>query len=117
VSCCNSDLSVGQDPVDSGTDTEQQSGNILNAMLSFPSDFTFHVVGRTLGNVALEEQFVRQVKDVVQVATSQDELKCTVLPRGTKYTKVSIEVNVANSDAISLIYERLGRLELAVMRF
>jgi putative lipoic acid-binding regulatory protein len=103
--------------VDSGTDTEQQSGNILNALLSFPSDYTFNVVGKTLGNEALEEQFVRQVKNVVQVVTSNDTVKCTVLPRGTKYTKVSIEVNVASSDTISLIYEGLGQLELAVMRF
>eukprot|EP00555_Chaetoceros_dichaeta_P001698 CAMPEP_0198279700 /NCGR_PEP_ID=MMETSP1447-20131203/67070_1 /TAXON_ID=420782 /ORGANISM="Chaetoceros dichaeta, Strain CCMP1751" /LENGTH=253 /DNA_ID=CAMNT_0043974905 /DNA_START=119 /DNA_END=881 /DNA_ORIENTATION=+ len=38
------------DPLQSDTDTEQTDGNIFNALLQFPTLYTFNIVGRTRGD-------------------------------------------------------------------
>ena len=86
-------------------------------MLTFPLEYTFYVVGKTLGDDALQEQFVQQVKDLVQAATANTEMVVDMKPRGTKFTKVTIQVEVVSSDIIASIYDELGKLELSVMRF
>jgi putative lipoic acid-binding regulatory protein len=108
-----------QDPADSSTDTERENGNILKAMLTFPLDYTFHVVGRTDGDDDIQERFVQQVKEIVRVQTTStnEEMTCQITPRGTKFTKVTIIVTVVSSDVISSIYDQLGKLELSVMQF
>jgi putative lipoic acid-binding regulatory protein len=107
-----------QDPIDAATDTEYVQGNILNALLTFPVSYTFHVVGKTSGDETLQSTFVQQVKDVVKnTNTNDDDPTYHITPRGAKYTKVSIEKQVLNSEEIALIYTQLSNLELSVMQF
>jgi putative lipoic acid-binding regulatory protein len=108
-----SQLKIQKDPIDSNTDTEHAQGHILNAMLSFPATYTFHVVGKTAGDGDLQSIFVQQVKDVMR----DDTVVFTITPRGRKFTKVSIHKVVVNSEEISSIYEQLSKLELSVMQF
>lgn len=118
-----------QDPGDAAADTERAHGNLLNALLTFPVAYTFHVVGQTAGDADLQEQFARQVHDVVREATAassssgladddgETAVACHVTPRGTKYTKVTVRAQVASADVVALIYDQLARLELSVMQY
>ena len=38
------------DPQNTEIDNESHNGNILNAMLNFPTDYTFNIVGKTSGS-------------------------------------------------------------------
>ena len=111
------DRTTMQDPADAANDNEQDKGNILNAMLRFPLEFTFHVVGRTGGDSNLQNEFVEQVKTIAKTTTSADEVVCKITPRGSKFTKVTLQVQVESADAINSIYDQLGELELSVMHF
>jgi putative lipoic acid-binding regulatory protein len=93
-------------------DNERVSGHILNAMVTFPVRYTFHVVGR--GDSAA---FVDAVRAVVDQVTGDDQLVMKVTPRGTKFTKLLIEANVQSSSMVSSIYEQLEALEQVVMKF
>jgi putative lipoic acid-binding regulatory protein len=86
----------------------------MNAILNFPVVFTFHVVGRTAGDVELQSHLLEQVKDVME---REEAVKYEVIPRGSKFTKISIEKQVVNADEISEIYTRLSQIELTVMQF
>jgi putative lipoic acid-binding regulatory protein len=131
-----------KDPIDSSTDTENTSGNILNALLKFPVQYIFHVVGKTSGDVTIQSLFVEQVKEIIvqtspippifiirdkndnntattfnNTETRDSNVLLEVTERGTKYTKVSIEKEVINAEEIAHIYNLLGQLELSVMQF
>ena len=106
-----------QDPADASADTERENGNILKAILNFPAEFTFYVVGRTEGDASVEEQFVQQVKGIVVQTTTNEDITCQITPRGTKFTKVAIEVRVDSTDVIASIYDQLKALDLSVMQF
>lgn len=111
------DHTTMQDPADAANDNEQDKGNILNAMLRFPLEFSFHVVGKTGGDSNVQEEFVEQVKTIAKTTTSSDEVVCKITPRGSKFTKVTLQVQVESADAINSIYDQLGELELSVMHF
>ena len=93
------------------------SGAIAKAI--YPLDYTFHVVGRTDGDDDIQDRFVQQVKEIVRVQTTStnEEMTCQITPRGTKFTKVTVQVQVVSSDIIVSIYKQLAKLELSVMQF
>ncbi|KAG7360548.1 DUF493 domain containing protein [Nitzschia inconspicua] len=103
------------DPI--GEDDERQEGNILNAMLSFPSRYTFNVVGRTMGDDTLQQEYTDSVRKVVHSTTGDEEMSCKCKRRGTKFTKVQCEASVQSVTMINNIYNELDGLEMTVMRF
>lgn len=101
-----------------GTDDERQDGNILNAMLTFPVKYSFNVVGKTNGDNALQEQFIEQVKEVLGGVTGdKDDLECQITPRGKNFTKVIVQAKVESAAMISIAYQELEALDMAIMRF
>lgn len=96
-------------------DNENENGNILNAMLTFPVWYSFHVVGKTFPD--RESEFVEQVKAVVGDVAGKDDLRLSVTPRGSKFTKVTIEAEVHSAQMITAIYSGLEGLEMSVMQF
>jgi len=99
-----------------GEDTDQQNGNILNAMLSFPVNYSFNVVGKTMGDQKQVDQFVEKVKAIVLETTGDtDGIETLITPRTKNFTKVSVQANVESAAMIARIYEQLK--EISVMRF
>ena len=97
----------------------------MNALLKFPVTYTFHVVGKTSGDVAIQSLFVEQVKNTIVQSSStplfmdnsDDDVLYEITARGTKYTKVSIRKEVINAEEITFIYDQLSKLDLSVMQF
>jgi putative lipoic acid-binding regulatory protein len=117
-----------KDPIDSTSDTENTQGNILTALLNFPVVYTFHVVGRTSGDESLQSIFIEQVKDVINQFSStattllqdnnnKNDVVYHIVPRGTKFTKISIQKEVINAQEIAFIYDQLSKLDLSIMQF
>jgi putative lipoic acid-binding regulatory protein len=101
-----------------GEDDERQDGNILNAMLTFPTQFTFNAVGRTSGEDSLKEEYVEQVKKMVtSLSGDEDKFECQITPRGKSFTRVSIQVRVDSAAVINSIYDELGKMEMTVMKY
>lgn len=101
-----------------GVDDERQAGNILNAMLNFPTEFKFNAVGRTNGDDSLKEEYVEQVKKIVTSLAGDDEdFQCQVTPRGKSFTRVSIQVRVDSAAVINSIYEDLDKIEMTVFKY
>jgi putative lipoic acid-binding regulatory protein len=104
------------DPVGT-TDDERQNGNILNALLKFPTRYTFHVVGKTLGDTVLEREYTNHVQKIVLETTGDEELSCKSIARGKNFTKVQCAAVVQSIAMINNIYDDLDGLDLTVMRF
>lgn len=101
-----------------GVDDERQDGNILNAMLQFPTEFSFSAVGRTNGDDVLVETYAQQVKEIVTaLAGEEDNFQCQVTPRGKSFTRVSIQVRVDSAAVINSIYDELDKMEMTVMKY
>jgi putative lipoic acid-binding regulatory protein len=100
-------------------DNENENGNILSALLTFPVTYSFNVVGRTSGNETKKEDFVEQVKAAVASVSGpvDQDLACLITPRGKSFTKVSIEAQVQSAAMITTIYTELKNLEMSVMQF
>jgi len=108
------------DPPVAEQDNERENGNILNAMLKFPVDYTFNIVGRTDGRVEQQELFVQQVKDCVLKGSGEVDLDAFIVkvtPRGENFTKVSVDFNVDSAAIIASIYEEFEKLDMVVMQF
>mmetsp|Transcript_22537 Transcript_22537/g.42527 ORF Transcript_22537/g.42527 Transcript_22537/m.42527 type:complete len:119 (-) Transcript_22537:41-397(-) len=114
------------DPPSGAVDDENQTGNILGAMLEFPAEYTFTVVGRNeIDNVNQSEDgetagdnYANEVKKVMGSVLGLDaKMEVSVVPRGKKFTRVSAKVDVESASIISLIYNELGALEATVMKF
>ena len=110
------------DPPDASQDTEDTAGNILGAMLQFPTTYTFHAVGKHEVDDDLAQQaFVQAVQAIVrQGAGLRDDdtsLQVEVVPRSSRFVKVSITVMVESGSMVSEIYEELGALSDCVMQF
>jgi putative lipoic acid-binding regulatory protein len=101
----------------SDTDNERAEGNILNAMLNFPVYYSFNVVGRTNNDDTEKSTFVEAVKDIVKKNSGKEDVTCSITPRGTNFTKVTVEAQVESTAIITSIYKELETLEQAVMRF
>lgn len=102
--------------MDGKKDNENVDGNILNAMLVFPTEYTFHVVGKTSSDSELQVTFVKDVKSALRPLVDAP-IQYVVTPRGTSFTKVSMTANVESSEAIVAIYEKLASIPLSVMQF
>jgi putative lipoic acid-binding regulatory protein len=76
-------------------------------------------VGRTEGSETLRDEFVNQVRSIVvdHVGDDEGEYSLQVTPRGSKFTKVSVETTVCSASIITSIYENLKAMELSVMQF
>jgi len=98
------------DPPIEEQDTEQHSGNILNAMLTFPTQYSFHVVGKGDANV-----FADKVTNII--AASSTDVSVTITPRGTKFTKVTCQATVESAIMVAQIYEQLAQMEESIMQF
>lgn len=102
------------DPPSGTVDDENQTGNIIGAMLQFPTEYTFSVVGKTSD----ADSYSRDVKSRLEsILGSNATMETRVVPRGTKFTRVSVKVNVDSAAMISSIYEELDTMELTVMKF
>jgi putative lipoic acid-binding regulatory protein len=105
------------DPASADTDNENTDGNILNAMLTFPASYIFHIVGKTSGDEEKAEEYVKLVKELVLNNSGDEELECVVKPRGKNFTKIMIETTVQSSSMITNIYEKVAALDETVMSF
>jgi putative lipoic acid-binding regulatory protein len=106
------------DPPEGKVDDENQMGNILGAMLTFPTDYTFSVVGRNAETENPSDNYATNVRAVMEsVLGETTNMEMRVTPRGTKFTKVSVKVSVESASVIATIYEELGALESTVMKF
>lgn len=106
------------DPPPGSVDDENQNGNIIGAMLQFPTEYTFSVVGKTGGEEDVADAYANEVKAALaSVLGSDAKLEMRVVPRGTKFTRVSAKVTVESASVIDTIYEELGSLEATVMKF
>ena len=106
------------DPAEGRVDDENQQGNILNAMLTFPIGYSFNIVGRTEGDDALRDKFIKQVKELVgNTSGDLDGMELQITPRGKNFTKITIQVQVQSAAMITTIYEELSNLDQTVMRF
>lgn len=101
-----------------GDDDERQDGNILNAMLTFPIQFTFNAVGRTSGDAELKEKYIEEVKRVVGDMSGDTEgLIVQVTPRGKSFTRLAVLARVDSHVIINSIFDALDELEMTVMRY
>ena len=109
-------------PPEGKKDDENQMGNILNAMLQFPTEYTFSVVGRnaedeTTGESACDN-YAKKVRTVIESTLGETTcIEMRVTPRGKRFTKVSVKALVESAAIIATIYEELGELESTVMKF
>lgn len=110
------------DPPSGAVDDENQTGNIIGAMLQFPTEYTFTVVGKneiiTGEAESAGDNYAGQVKNVLgSVLGSDAKMEVRVVPRGTKFTRVSAKVEVESAKVVSSIYDELDALEATVLKF
>eukprot|EP00548_Thalassiothrix_antarctica_P012421 CAMPEP_0194157196 /NCGR_PEP_ID=MMETSP0152-20130528/71044_1 /TAXON_ID=1049557 /ORGANISM="Thalassiothrix antarctica, Strain L6-D1" /LENGTH=203 /DNA_ID=CAMNT_0038865407 /DNA_START=1 /DNA_END=612 /DNA_ORIENTATION=+ len=110
---------MGQyDPATTGNDnSERENGNILNAMMKFPTSFTLNVVGRTKGDEESKDEYINQVQDTVKSISGDDDSEFQVSPRGKSFTRISMKVRVESAAVINSIYEELDKMETTVMKY
>jgi putative lipoic acid-binding regulatory protein len=101
-----------------GVDDENQSGNILNALLTFPVRYSFNVVGRTSGDDKLKDEYINQVKDIVaSLSGDGDRMEVRITPRGQNFTRVTLQVTVESVSIINSIYDALEKSNKTVMQY
>ena len=103
------------DPPPSAVDDETQTGNIAGALLHFPAEHTFTAVGKT----SRGEAYAAEVEHAIAAVLGTDAagLDARVVPRGEKFARVSVTVEVESAALLSAVYEALGALEATVMKF
>lgn len=113
------------DPPPGAVDDENQTGNIIGAMLQFPTTYTFTVVGKneiddtkTEREASSGDNYTNEVKKVLEsILGSNAKMEMRVVPRGKKFTRVSVKVDVESAALIASIYDELDALEATVMKF
>jgi len=104
------------DPV--GVDDDQQTANIVGALLQFPTSYTFTVVGKNSEEEDGGDDYANSVKSIVESILGNDaQIEMRVVPRGSKFTKVTIKVDVESQGMITNIYDELDSLDATVMKF
>ena len=104
------------DPPSGTVDDENQTGNIMGSLLQFPTEYAFSVVGRTGGDAG--DKYAEEVKQaLVSVLGTEAQMELRSVPRGTKFTRVSVKVEVESAGMITTIYDALDALEATVMKF
>mmetsp|Transcript_26071 Transcript_26071/g.59946 ORF Transcript_26071/g.59946 Transcript_26071/m.59946 type:complete len:118 (+) Transcript_26071:530-883(+) len=113
------------DPISGGRpDDENQTGNIIDALIKFPAPYSFTVVGKTgdshVGEKHIKDKrssFVDDIVHVIRDRTGEEQLVTRVTPRGKNFTKVVVDVTVYSSAMIEDIYNALSGIENVVMKF
>ena len=105
------------DPTEGMVDDEDQDGNIMKALITFPTQHVFDVVGRLSTNDSDSEDYAAAVKSIVFGTTGDEEIACEIIPRGKKFVKVRCEATVESTTMINTIYQELGAMESTVMKF
>jgi len=105
------------DPATSEADNENSDGNILSAILHFPTSYAFNVVGKTNGDDEKASEYSKIVEEIVRKNSGAEDFGCVIKPRGKNFTKIVIEVTVESSSMITNIYDELAALDQTVMRF
>jgi len=104
------------DPV--GVDDDQQSANIVGALLQFPTSYTFTVVGKN-SEENNGDEYANSIKSKLEAILGNDtQIEMRVVPRGNKFTKVTITADVESQGMITNIYDELvDSLDATVMKF
>lgn len=105
------------DPIQTEMDDENADGNILQAMINFPSLYVFNIVGRTNGIDEITERYVNDVKMIIFEICGDREIGVEYFARGKKFTKLKVETSVESASMITQVYKELAEHELTVMRF
>lgn len=105
------------DPVQAETDNETTDGNILQAMLKFPTLYAFNIVGKTNGDDEIAQEYINDIKKIVLDISGDQELQLQSIPRGNNFTKITVEAVVESASMINMIYTQLAEHELTKMRF
>jgi len=110
------------DPVEGVTDDEDQGGNIMKALITFPIQHVFDVVGRVssaddTNDDDNNKDYADKVKTIVFDTTGDADIECEIIPRGKKFVKVQCKAMVESTTMINTIYEELGQMESTVMKF
>jgi putative lipoic acid-binding regulatory protein len=107
------------DPVQAVSDNERNSGNILNAMIQFPTDYCFNVLGKTQGDDSMKQKYIQDVTSIVEKVSGygSEHFDIRVIDRGIRFTKISITVKVDSTSVINSIYDELGRIDMTVMKY
>ena len=103
------------DPV--GIDDDKQSANIVGALLQFPTSYTFTVVGKN-SEEDNGDEYASNVRSKLESVLGNDaQIEMRVVPRGSKFTKVTITADVESQGMITRIYDELDSLDATVMKF
>lgn len=106
------------DPTEGMVDNEDQDGNIMKALITFPTQHVFDVVGKIQGdNDSDSSSYADKVRTIVFDTTGDENIHCQIIPRGKKFVKVRCEATVESTTMINTIYEELGAMESTVMKF
>jgi putative lipoic acid-binding regulatory protein len=105
------------DPLSADSDNEYTDGNILNALLQFPTSFIFNVVGKTNGNKESADEYIKKIRHIVQSNSGDENIMISEKPRGKNFTKIEVKVTVQSSSMITRIFNELGNVDETVMRF
>ena len=113
------------DPTEGMVDDEGQDGNIMKALLTFPTQHIFDVVGKIRNDDADDDvnsssrsnDYAEKVKSIVFETTGDEDIRCDIFPRGKKFVKVRCEAKVESTAMINTIYDELGDMESTVMKF
>ncbi len=109
------------DPAEGMVDDEGQDGNIMKALLTFPTQHVFDVVGKVSTDGGDDDDdgkvYADKVKSIVFDTTGDEDIKCEIIPRGKKFVKVRCEAKVESTTMINNIYDELGEMESTVMKF
>ncbi|KAK9816968.1 hypothetical protein WJX72_007598 [[Myrmecia] bisecta] len=105
------------DPPSNIENTERNDGVILSSLISFPADYTFHVVARSAEVPAnFAEELSATIARVCQ--TDPSSYKVSVKDRlNGKFVSVQIEARVPSADQVKQTYVELGRQHKVVMKF
>jgi len=117
------------DPTEGVADDEDQDGNIMKALLTFPTQHVFDVVGKVSSSDddkdgdndndddGTNNDYAEKVKKIVFETTGDENIECDIIPRGKKYTKVRCKAMVESTTMINTIYDELGQMESTIMKF
>lgn len=109
-------MDLQKDPPDINKDTERSPSNILGALMNFPTNHTFTVIGRTNGDVDEQNGFVDGVREATSSAGTHS-FDLNVSQRGINFTKATITLEVSSPEMISEMNARLNAVESSVMQF
>eukprot|EP00775_Hariotina_reticulata_P004110 gene4110-4356_t len=107
------------DPPQWVDNSERNPGVLLGRLMSFPTSYTFQVVGKVTAD-SPKNQFVSDMVSIVaQVCEAEiKEADVTVQERlGGKFVSISMQVLVRAPEIVQLVYEAIGKDSRVKMKF